>query len=246
MRIDVFCLFPEMLSSPFDHGIGKRARDRGIVEIVAHDIRDYTHDRHHTVDDYPFGGGSGMVLKPGPIFEAVESVKEQIEVDEVPVILLTPRGRMFSQAIALELAHCSNLMLICGRYEGVDERVHQHLATDELSVGDYVLSGGELGAMVIVDTVMRLIPGVLGSQNSLDVDSHTDGLLEYPQYTRPQIYRDWAVPSVLLSGNHGEIACWRRQQAILNTEKRRPDMLNEANLCDEERQWISEKLLNLG
>ena len=236
MQIDIFCLFPEMFDSPFDYSIIKRAQERKIVEIVVHNIRDYAHDKHHIVDDYPFGGGSGMVLKPEPIFEAVEEVKQRINEDEIPVILLTPRGRLFRQQIAQELSLHSHLMLICGHYEGVDERVHEHLATDEISIGDYVLSGGELAAMVVADAIVRLIPGVLGSQESLDIDSHTEGLLEYPQYTRPQEYQGWWVPSVLLSGNHGEIARWRRQQAISDTAKRRPDLLKQENFYDEERK----------
>ena len=224
MRIDVFCLFPEMFVSPFNQSIVKRAKEQGLVDIVIHNIRDHTHDKHHTADDYPYGGGPGMVLKPEPIFEAIEATKQQINPGKVAIILLTPQGRLFSQQIAQELASHSHLMLICGHYEGGDERVHEHLATDEISIGDYVLSGGEPAAMVLVDAIVRLIPGVLGSQTSLNSDSHTGGLLEYPQYTRPQIYRGWPVPSVLLSGNHEEIARWRHQEAISRTAKRRPDL----------------------
>lgn len=235
MRIDMFCLFPEMFSSPLDYSIIKRAKERGVVEIVTHNIRDYTHDKHHTVDDYPYGGGPGMVFKPEPVFEAVETVKQQFNAGEIPIILLTPRGRLFNQQIAQELALHSQLMLICGHYEGIDERVYEHLATDEISIGDYILSGGELAAMVVVDAIVRLIPGVLGSQMSLDSESHADGLLEYPQYTRPQTYRGWSVPSVLLSGNHSEIARWRRQEAISLTAKRRSDLLRKANLSSEEK-----------
>jgi tRNA (guanine37-N1)-methyltransferase len=245
MRIDIFCLFPEMFSSPFEQSIIKRAKERELVDIVIHNIRDYTYDKHHTVDDYPYGGGPGMVLKPEPVFEAVETVKQQLGVAEMPIILLTPQGRLFNQKVAQELALLPHFMLICGHYEGLDERVREHLATDEISIGDYVLSGGELAAMVIVDAVVRLIPGALGSQSSSSRDSHSDGLLEYPQYTRPEIYRGWAVPPVLLSGNHGEIAQWQRRQAILRTAKRRPDLLKKANLSDEERKWISENLLSL-
>jgi tRNA (guanine37-N1)-methyltransferase len=244
MRIDILCLFPEMFASPLNQSIVNRARERGLVNIAIHDVRDYTHDKHHTVDDYPFGGGPGMVLKPEPIFEAVEVIKQQLDVSEMPIILLTPQGRLFSQSVAQELALHPNLMLICGHYEGLDERVCEHLATDEISIGDYVLSGGELAAMVVVDAVVRLIPGVLGSQDSASSDSYSNGLLEYPQYTRPQVYRGWSVPAVLLSGDHGEIAQWRRHQAILRTAKRRPDLLKEDNLCDEERKWMSENLLN--
>ena len=227
MRIDVFCLFPEMFVSPFNQSIVKRAKEQGLVDIVIHNIRDHTHDKHHTADDYPYGGGPGMVLKPEPIFEAIEATKQQINPGKVAIILLTPQGRLFSQQIAQELASHSHLMLICGHYEGVDERVHEHLATDEISIGDYVLSGGEPAAMVLVDAIVRLVPGVLGSQTSLNSDSHTGGLLEYPQYTRPQIYQGWSVPSVLLSGNHEEIARWRHQEAISRTAKRRPDLFFE-------------------
>ena len=245
MHIDIFCLFPEMFVSPFEQSIIKRSQEKGIVEIVAHNIRDYTHDKHHTADDYPYGGGAGMVLKPEPVFEAVEAVEQQLDIKDVPIILLTPAGRLFNQQIAQELAQHSHLILICGHYEGIDGRVHEHLATDEISIGDYVLSGGELAAMVVVDAMVRLIPGVLGSEVSLSSDSHVDGLLEYSQYTRPQEYRGWTVPSVLLSGNHQEIACWRRQQDILHTAIRRPDLLDKANLSQEEKQWIFENLLNL-
>jgi tRNA (guanine37-N1)-methyltransferase len=233
-----------MFSSPFNQSIIKRAKERGIVDIVIHNIRDYTHDKHRTVDDYPYGGGAGMVLKSEPIFEAAEEIKQQLNISEFPIVLLTPQGRLFTQQVAQELASHLHLMLVCGHYEGVDERVRQHLATDEISIGDYVLSGGELAAMVIVDAVVRLLPGALGSPISVQVDSHSDCLLEYPQYTSPRVYRAWAVPSVLLSGNHGEIACWRRYQAILRTAKRRPELLNKVNLSDEEKKWISENSLS--
>ena len=234
MHIDILCLFPEMFTSPLNESIIKRAREQGLVNIMIHNIRDYTHDKHHTVDDYPYGGGPGMVLKPEPIFEAAEAVKQQLGVSEMPIILLTPQGRLFSQSVAQELSLHPSLMLICGHYEGLDERVCEYLATDEISIGDYVLSGGELAALVIVDATVRLIPGVLGSQDSAGTDSHSNGLLEYPQYTRPDVYQDWQVPPVLLSGNHGEIAQWRRHQAILRTAKRRPDLLEKGNLCNEE------------
>ncbi len=245
MRIDIFCLFPEMLKSPFDQSIIKRAKERGMIDLVMHDIRDYTHDKHHTVDDYSYGAGPGMVLKPEPIFEAVQTVKGQLDAEEVPVILLTPQGRLLNQQVVQELAGYSHFMIICGHYEGLDERVRKHLATDEISIGDYVLSAGEIAAMVVVDAVVRLIPGVLGSQMSTGSDSYSDGLLEYPQYTRPQEYQGWSVPSVLLSGNHSEIAKWRRQQAILRTSRRRPDLLEKLTFTDEEKRWISEDLSNL-
>jgi len=244
MHIDILCLFPEMFTSPLNESIIKRAREQELVNITVHNIRDYTHDKHHTVDDYPYGGGPGMVLKPEPIFEAAEAVKQQLGVSELPIILLTPQGRLFSQSVARELSLHPYLMLVCGHYEGLDERVCEHLATDGISIGDYVLSGGELAALVVVDAVVRLMPGVLGSQDSAGSDSHSNGLLEYPQYTRPDVYQDWQVPPVLLSGNHGEIAQWRRHQAILRTAKRRPDLLEKGNLCNEERKWILENLLN--
>jgi tRNA (guanine37-N1)-methyltransferase len=245
VRIDILTLFPPMLQDPFSVGILKRAIDRKLIQVNIHNIRDYTHDKHHTVDDYAYGGGAGMVLKPEPIFEAVESIKSDISLKEktdvLPVILLTPQGRLFRQQIAQELSRYSHLILICGRYEGVDERVREHLVTDEISIGDYVLGGGEPAAMVVVEAVVRLLPGVLGSEASALDDSHTTGLLEYPQYTRPDVYRGWAVPDVLLSGNHAQIDKWRRQQSILRTLKRRPELLDKAELSLEERQLI-EKL----
>ncbi len=242
MQIDILTLFPQMFQGPFSPGIFQRAIDRELVRVNFHNIRDYTHDKHHTVDDYAYGSGAGMVLKPEPIFEAVESVKSGIcleeEIGELPIILLTPQGRLFSQQIALELSKHSHLILVCGRYEGVDERVREHLVTDEISIGDYVLSGGELAAMVVVEAVVRLLPGVLGSEASPLDDSHSNGLLEYPQYTRPPVYREWSVPEILLSGNHAQIANWCREQAILRTLKRRPELLDKANLSLEERQFV--------
>ena len=242
MQIDILTLFPQMFQGPFSVGIFQRAIDRKLVQVNIHNIRDYTHDKHHTVDDYAYGGGAGMVLKPEPIFEAVESIKSDICLkaggNELPIILLTPQGRLFGQQIVQELSRYSHLILICGRYEGVDERVREHLVTDEISIGDYVLGGGELAAMVVVDAVVRLLPGVLGSEASPLDDSYTTGLLEYPQYTRPDVYRGWSVPEVLLSGDHAQIAKWRREQAILRTLKRRPELLDQANLCLEDRQLV--------
>jgi len=234
VHIDILTLFPEMFEGPFSTSILKRAIERQLVSVNIYNIRDYTHDKHHIVDDYPYGGGAGMVLKPEPIFEAVESIRP--ESGEIPVILLTPQGRPFSQQIALELLKYSRLILICGRYEGVDERVRSYLATDEISIGDYVLSGGELAAMVVVEAVVRLLPGALGSEASTLDDSHVAGLLEYPQYTRPAVYRGWPVPEVLLSGNHAQINKWRHEQAILRTLERRPELLEKANLSKEGRQ----------
>ena len=242
MHIDILTLFPQMFDSPFSASILKRAIDRKLVSISLHNIRDHTHDKHHTVDDYAYGGGSGMMLKPEPIFETVESIKSGYanqESSQLPVILLTPQGRCFSQEIAYELSQCGHLILICGRYEGVDERVREHLVTDEISIGDYVLSGGEIAAMVVVDAVVRLLPGVLGSEASAIDDSHATGLLEYPQYTRPAVYRGWSVPQVLLSGDHAQIAQWRREQAIQRTLERRPELLDKASLRLEKRQLVN-------
>ncbi len=240
MRIDILTLFPQMFDGPFKAGIFQRATSQGLVTVNIYNIRDYTHDKHHIVDDYPYGGGAGMVLKPEPIFEAIETIKKEAHPEEgLPIILLSPQGYLFSQAIAQRLSRHSHLILICGHYEGVDERVHQHLATDEISIGDYVLTGGELAAMVVVDAVTRLLPGVLGSEASLKDDSHTNGLLEYPHYTRPAVYRGWPVPEVLLSGNHAQIAKWRREQAIMRTLERRPELLDKSNLSLEERRLVS-------
>jgi len=235
VHIDILTLFPQMFQGIFDSGIIKRAIDQKLVSLGVHNIRDYTHDKHHTADDYPYGGGAGMVLKPEPIFEAVESIERKAD---VPVILLSPQGRLFSQQVAQELSRYSHLILICGHYEGVDERVREHLATDEISIGDYVLSGGELAAMVVIDAVFRLVPGVLGSEASPLDDSHVAGLLEYPQYTRPDTYRGWSVPEVLLSGNHAQIDNWRREQAIRRTYKHRPELLDKAELSSDEKRLV--------
>jgi len=224
-----------MFQGAFDAGVIKRAMDQGLVSIRLHNFRDQAHDKHHTVDDYPYGGGAGMVLKPEPIFETVELIKGE---SDIPVILLNPQGRLFSQKVAEEFSRYDRMILICGRYEGVDERVSEHLATDEISIGDYVLTGGEIAAMVVVDAVVRLLPGVLGSELSPLDDSHVAGLLEYPQYTRPASYRGWSVPEVLLSGNHAQIASWRREQAIRRTCKRRPELLDKAELSSEEKRLV--------
>jgi tRNA (guanine37-N1)-methyltransferase len=239
MRFHILTIFPGMFAGPTSESIIARAQARGLVEINLYDIREHASDRHRTVDDYPFGGGFGMVIKPGPLFETVEAVRSSASLnEETPIILLTPQGRPLTQRIAEELAQHSDLVLICGRYEGVDERVREHLATDEISIGDYVLSGGELAAMVIIDAVTRLIPGVVGSIESTEDDSFTTGLLQYPQYTRPTEFRGWGVPDVLLSGNHAEIARWRRQESLRRTLQRRPDLLESAELSEEERRFI--------
>jgi len=232
-----------MFVSPLDFGILRRATDQGRINIKVHNIRDFTHDKHHTVDDTPYGGGAGMVFKPEPVFEAVESILSVIPCENgkrLPVILLTPQGRLLTQEIAQELSREEYLFIICGHYEGVDERIAEDLATDSISIGDYVLSGGELPAMVLSDAVVRLIPGVLGSPESPIDESHSTGLLEYPQYTRPPEFRGKAVPEVLLSGNHAEIAKWRRKQAIIRTHIRRPDMLTTANLSQKEKEYLKQ------
>lgn len=235
MHFHILSLFPAMFDGPFSESIVKRAIDRGLVRVSLYNIRDYTSDKHHIVDDYPYGGGQGMVLKPEPIFAAAEAVRGG---RDMPVVLLTPQGRLFDQKIAGELATHDELILICGHYEGVDERVREHLATDELSIGDYVLSGGELAAMVIVDAAVRHLPGVLGADEAVGQDSHSSGLLEHPHYTRPQVFRGWEVPGVLLSGNHAEIARWRREQSILRTLGRRPDLLERAELPPDESELL--------
>ena len=221
MRIDVLTLFPAMFAGPLDESIIKRARARGRLDLSIHNLRDYAHDRHQTLDDRPFGGGPGMLLKPEPIFEAVEALARQ----PTRVILASPAGRTFNQAIARDLAAQEHLLLIAGHYEGFDERVRDQLADDELSIGDYVLTNGGLPVMVIIDAVARLLPGVLGDQESACEESFSHGLLEYPQYTRPAEFRGLKVPEVLLSGNHAEIARWRAEQARLRTLERRPDLL---------------------
>jgi tRNA (guanine37-N1)-methyltransferase len=245
MRFDVFTLFPEVCTPYLQVSILQRAQQRGLVEVHLHNIRDWTTDRHHITDDEPYGGGGGMVMKPEPIFAALEGVLGSPPA--CPVILLTPQGRLFTQAVAQELAAPAiaalgtptlegqpppqpRLALLCGRYEGVDERVRQYLVSDEISVGDYVLTGGELPALIVIDAVTRLIPGVLGDPDGAFDDSHASGLLEYPHYTRPPEFRGWRVPDILLSGDHGRVARWRREQSLLRTYRRRPDLLATAPL----------------
>ncbi|MCZ6529983.1 MAG: tRNA (guanosine(37)-N1)-methyltransferase TrmD [Chloroflexi bacterium] len=235
MKIEVFTLFPDVMAPYLSASILGKAQEAGLVEIGLHNIRDYAPDRHSTTDDEPYGGGGGMVMKPEPLFAAVETVLGE-RLGETRVVLLTPQGRVFKQAIAQELASLRRIALISGRYEGVDERVREHLADDEISIGDYVLTGGELPALVVIDAVVRLLPGVLGNEAASTQDSHSEGLLEGPHYTRPAEYRGWKVPEVLRSGDHAKIAAWRRQQSVRRTKERRPDLLEQANLSPEETE----------
>lgn len=266
VHFDVFTLFPSIFTGPLDESIVKRARERGLLSVALHNIRDYTTDRHHTCDDTPYGGGGGMLMRPKPIVRAVETVltrdagwllpPESAYVDlpswspdeapalpaDVPIILLSPQGRVFNQQIAMELSQHQRLALICGRYEGVDERVRTEVVTDEISLGDYVISGGELAALVLIDAVTRLLPDALGHELSAHRDSHSPGtgaLLEGPQYTRPQHFRGQSAPAVLLSGHHANIARWQREQSLLRTLARRPDLLASANLTPDERALLA-------
>ncbi|MCK4315649.1 MAG: tRNA (guanosine(37)-N1)-methyltransferase TrmD [Anaerolineae bacterium] len=251
MHFDILTLFPTMFHGPLEESILKRAQESGRLSIALHNIRDYAANKHHVTDDAPYGGGGGMVMKPEPIFAAVEAILgEETGVPiirgglgggtDVPVILLTPQGRLFTQAVAAELSHHQRLLLICGRYEGIDERVRQHLATDEISIGDYVLTGGELAALVIIDAVTRLLPGVLGDPGATFEDSHARGLLEGPHYTRPAVFRGWEVPEILRSGDHAAIARWRREQALRRTLERRPDLLSRADLTPQDREFLAQ------
>ncbi|MDO8614780.1 MAG: tRNA (guanosine(37)-N1)-methyltransferase TrmD [Dehalococcoidia bacterium] len=240
MRIDILTLFPGMFRGPFEESIIKRAVDAGVVEIHVHDIRQWAKGRHKVADDYPYGGGPGMVLKPEPVFAAAEAVLE-LAPERGPIILLTPIGRRFGHGVALELARGQRLLLLCGHYEGVDARIHEHLATDEISIGDYVLSGGELPAMVVVDAVVRQLPGALGCSESAEQESFADTLLESPHYTRPPEFRGWEVPEVLLSGHHSEVDKWRRRRNLLLTAQRRPDLLERIALSKEDREWLEEQ-----
>ncbi|HZG53266.1 MAG TPA: tRNA (guanosine(37)-N1)-methyltransferase TrmD [Pyrinomonadaceae bacterium] len=245
LLIDIITIFPDYFRTVFDYGIVRRAGAAGLVEIKAHDLRGWTTDKHRMVDDRPFGGGDGMVLKPDPIFAAVESLTGARSAAELAgtgarVVLLSPQGRVFDQRVAEELASAPRVVLICGRYEGVDERVVELLATDEISIGDYVLSGGEPAAAVVVDALVRLIPGALGSETSAANDSFSEGLLDFPHYTRPPEFRGRRVPEVLLGGNHAEIARWRRRRALSKTRRNRPELLERASLSEAERAWLAQ------
>ncbi|MGD0707704.1 MAG: tRNA (guanosine(37)-N1)-methyltransferase TrmD [Anaerolineaceae bacterium] len=238
MRFDVFTLFPSVFTPYLESSILQRAVEHCLIEVNLHDIRAWTIDKHHTTDDAPYGGGGGMVMKPKPVFAAVEAVLGTPP--DCPVILLTPQGRPFTQTIAQEYSQQTHLALICGHYEGVDERIRQHLVTDEISIGDFVLTGGELPAMMVIDAVTRLIPGALGDPDGAADDSFASGLLEYPHYTRPEDFRGWRVPEVLLSGNHAEIAAWRRKQALMRTLQRRSDLLEKADLSEKDHKILND------
>jgi len=249
MQFDVFTILPEVFPTYLDTSILKKARDRGLIDVRVHNIREYAPDKHHTTDDTPYGGGGGMVMKPEPIFEAIESVlgfavpsSQPGSVADArqgnPIVLLTPQGRVFTQKVAEELSRYEQIALLCGRYEGIDERIREHLVTDEISVGDYVLTGGELPALLLIDAVSRLIPGVLGDPTGAQDDSHAMGLLEYPHYTKPSEFRGWKVPDVLLSGDHGRIEQWRREQALTRTFHKRPDMLEKAELSGKDMKFV--------
>ena len=236
MRFDVFTLLPEVFPPYLESSILRRARQRGLIDVQVHNIRDWASDKHHVTDDEPYGGGGGMVMKVEPVFAAVESVLGIPP--SCPVVLLTPQGRLFNQKIAGELSAYPHLALLCGRYEGVDERIREHLATEEISIGDYVLTGGELPALILIDALARLLPDVLGDPDGAQDDSHASGLLEYPHYTRPPEFRGWKVPEILLSGNHAKIAKWRREQSMERTLKRRPELLDKAPFSDQDRKLL--------
>jgi len=241
MRFHILTIFPDMFHGPTSQGIVGRAIDSGVITVNLTDIREFTNDKHRSIDDYPFGGSPGMLMKPEPVFEAVESVQESAGLGEsAPVVLLSPQGRRLTQGIVEDYAKLEDLVLVCGRYEGFDERIRQELATDEISIGDYVLGGGELAAMVIIEATSRLIAGVVGSIESTEDDSFTTGLLQHPQYTRPADFRGLTVPDVLISGNHAKIRQWRRQESLRRTWQRRPDLLDTAVLSTEDRQYLED------
>jgi tRNA (guanine37-N1)-methyltransferase len=236
MQFDVFTLLPEVFPPYLNSSILQRARLRGLIDVRVHNIRDFARDKHHVTDDEPYGGGGGMVMKVEPVFAAVESVLGPAPL--CPVIMLTPQGRVFNQKMAFELVQHPGIALLCGRYEGIDERIREHLVSDEISIGDYVLTGGELPALILIDAISRLLPGVLGDPDGAMDDSHATGLLEYPHYTRPPEYNGWGVPEILLSGDHAKIEKWRREQSLRRTLERRPDLLDNAPLSDTDRKVI--------
>lgn len=236
MEFDVFTLLPEVFPPYLDSSILQRARQRGLIDVRVHNIRDWAEGKHHVTDDVPYGGGGGMVMKPEPVFASVEAILGPLS--GVPLILLTPQGRVFNQQIAIEFSKLPRIALLCGRYEGIDERIREHLVTDEISIGDYVLTGGELPALLLIDAISRLLPGVLGDPTGAMDDSHASGLLEYPHYTRPPEYRGWTVPDILLSGDHARIDKWRREQSLQRTLSRRPDMLEHAPLSDKDHKYL--------
>ena len=247
MQFDVFTLLPEVFPSYLETSIIKRARERDLIHVRVHNIRDYTHDKHHTTDDTPYGGGGGMVMKPEQVFEAIETIlglnpdspmETSPTASNIPIILLTPQGRVFNQSIAQELSQHPHIALVCGRYEGIDERIRKHLVTDEISIGDYVLTGGELPALILIDAIARLLPDVLGDPTGAQDDSHATGLLEYPHYTRPPEFRGWKTPDILLTGDHAKIDRWRREQSLLRTFNKRPDMLEKVELNKQDRKFI--------
>ncbi|NLA41020.1 MAG: tRNA (guanosine(37)-N1)-methyltransferase TrmD [Smithella sp.] len=238
IRFDVLTIFPEMLQSPLEFSLLKKAREKGLIEIGLHNIRDWAQDKHRMTDDAPYGGGCGMVMKVEPVARAVAAVKQPGEASLV--VLMTPQGEVFNQNIAAELARLEQIILICGRYEGVDERVREHLADREISLGDYILTGGELSALVVIDATARLVPGVLGNDDSASRESFSQGLLEYPQYTRPVQYSGWQVPEVLQSGNHARIERWQRIEALRRTWRRRPELLEKTELGSEDRKLLEE------
>jgi tRNA (guanine37-N1)-methyltransferase len=240
VRFDVLTIFPRIFESPLDETILRRALDAGLIEVAVHDLRQWATDRHRTVDDYPFGGGAGMVMKPEPLFDAIEAI-QPLAAPPATVVLMSPQGRRLDHALVAELAAHERLLLVCGRYEGIDERVREHVVDLDVSIGDFVVSGGELPALLLIDAVSRRVPGVLGAEASLDEESFEGGLLEYPQYTRPAEFRGWAVPEVLLSGHHAEIAKWRRRERLLRTLERRPDLLESAPLTEAERRGLEEQ-----
>ena len=240
MRIEVLTTFPQMIEAVARESIIGRARERGLVEVVAVNLRDFTDDRHHTTDDEPYGGGPGMVMKCEPVFRAVETLTSRRTAEKARIVLMTPQGRRLDQKLAAELARENYVVIICGRYEGVDERIRERLVTDEISIGDYVVSGGELPALVVIEAVTRLVPGVLGDDESSESESFAGGLLEYPQYTRPADFRGYRAPETLLSGNHAEIAKWRRRAALERTLRRRPDLLADAPLTEDDRRLLRE------